>query len=75
MLCERCGKEVYKNEVCNYCKKKLCFNCVKSSRRVTKTNRIVICKDCWGKITKRKQFKSEGRVEVKQEEGPSYRRY
>ncbi|MDE1850646.1 MAG: hypothetical protein KGH54_02515 [Candidatus Micrarchaeota archaeon] len=58
MMCERCGKDIFKYSTCNYCKKKICVNCMKSSRKVTKTNRIVICKDDWSKMTKRKTFKS-----------------
>ncbi len=63
MICERCGNEIFKYEQCNYCKRKICVNCMKSSRRVSKINRIVICKDCWGKMSRRKQFKSESKVE------------
>ena len=57
MHCERCGSDIYKYEVCRYCKRKIDANCVKSSRRVTKTLRIVICKDDWGKMKNRKEFK------------------
>ncbi len=58
MLCERCHAEMYKYEVCRYCKRKIDANCVKSSRRVTKTLRIVICKDDWSKMKSRQEFKS-----------------
>ncbi len=61
MLCERCGADIYKREVCRQCGRKMCTNCVKSSRRVTKTVRIVICKDCWSVMKKRKAFKSMSR--------------
>ncbi len=58
MLCERCSAEIYKHEFCRYCNRKICTNCVKSSRRVSKTQRIVICKDCWSVMKRRKAFKS-----------------
>ncbi|MCL5413280.1 MAG: hypothetical protein M1569_02650 [Candidatus Marsarchaeota archaeon] len=57
VICERCGKTIYKYNTCNYCKKKVCFNCVKSSRRVSKVWRLVICKSCWSKMPARKLFK------------------
>lgn len=56
--CERCGKEAHYLEVCNYCSRTVCRNCQKSSSTPEKTRRLVICKDCWGKIPLRKQFKS-----------------
>lgn len=58
MLCENCGSEMHKKEVCNYCKKNICFDCVKSSRKVSKTMRVVICGRCWSDIDKRSAFKS-----------------
>ncbi|MGI0141736.1 MAG: hypothetical protein ACREBF_03760 [Candidatus Micrarchaeales archaeon] len=58
MMCERCGKDIFKYNTCNYCKKKICVNCMKSSRKVTKTTRLVICKDDWTKMQKRGTFKS-----------------
>jgi len=64
MNCERCGAEIYKYNVCNYCHRKICNNCVKSSRRVSKTVRLVICKDCWGDMEKRKAFKSASKSTV-----------
>jgi hypothetical protein len=60
LYCERCKKEVYKREQCNYCMRKICLSCEKSSQRVKKLTRLVICKDCWGKIEKRKVFKNRG---------------
>ena len=57
MMCERCRADIYKYSTCNYCKRKICINCVKSSRRVSKTIRLVICKDCWTKMPSRKLFK------------------
>ncbi len=57
-LCERCKDEIYKSEACTYCGKKICINCEKSSMRVQKVTRLVICKDCWSNIKKRTAFKS-----------------
>ncbi|MGC8547423.1 MAG: hypothetical protein ACP5MC_00260 [Candidatus Micrarchaeia archaeon] len=64
MLCERCKREIYKYEVCNYCGRKIGQECVKSSRRVSKSVRLVICKDCWSDISKRKAFKSAKETDV-----------
>lgn len=58
LLCERCKKEVYKLEHCNYCNKMICNSCMKSSSRFQKTTRLVICKDCWGNLKRRSAFKS-----------------
>lgn len=58
MRCERCGREIYKHDVCNYCGRKLCVDCVKSSKRKSKVVRLVICKDCWGAMSKRKIYKN-----------------
>jgi hypothetical protein len=68
-LCERCKDEIYKNEVCSYCEKKICNNCIKSSMRVQKVTRLVICKDCWGNIKKRTAFKNR-RASLKPIETP-----
>ncbi|MCL5008444.1 MAG: hypothetical protein M1156_00955 [Candidatus Marsarchaeota archaeon] len=57
MLCERCGRENYKHVVCNYCNRKICNNCLKSSKRVTKTEKAFICKDCWSDMKKRTKYK------------------
>ncbi len=57
-LCERCKREIYKNEVCTYCNRKICNDCIKSSMRVQKVTRLVICKDCWSNIKKRTAFKN-----------------
>ncbi|MEM3791381.1 MAG: hypothetical protein QXL16_01465 [Candidatus Micrarchaeaceae archaeon] len=56
--CERCGKEVSIREKCEYCSRKICNHCVKASRKVTKANRIVICKDCWNNTTLRSQYRN-----------------
>ncbi len=59
MLCERCRTEVYKYVVCNYCGRKICNDCIKSSQRASKTTRLVICKDCWSDMKKRKAYKTK----------------
>lgn len=58
-LCDRCKREIYKSELCNYCGKKICNDCLKSSMRVQKVTRLVICKDCWGNLRKRSAFKNK----------------
>lgn len=63
-LCERCKREIFKNEVCSYCNKKICNSCIKSSERFQKTTRIVICKDCWGNVKRRNAFRNN-RIELK----------
>ncbi len=55
--CERCGKQSAKLGRCGYCKKKVCESCIKSSKR-KKVGRLYICKDCWGKMPRRRKFKS-----------------
>jgi hypothetical protein len=57
-MCERCGKDMYKSVVCNYCNRKICNDCMKSSKRKSKTIRIIICKDCWSKLPSRKTYKN-----------------
>jgi len=52
--CERCGKEAHYREKCNSCNKYVCRSCNKSSKSASKTERLIICKDCWGKIPKRR---------------------
>jgi late competence protein required for DNA uptake (superfamily II DNA/RNA helicase) len=61
MLCERCGRDTFKHDVCNYCGKKICSNCIKSSRVTGNKVRLVICKTDWGKMDKRKEFKNTSR--------------
>ena len=63
-LCERCKKEIYKSEACNYCNKRICNDCEKSSIRIQKVTRLVICKDCWSNIKRRTAFKN-GRTDTK----------
>ena len=59
ILCERCKKEIFKYEECNYCKRKICHNCMKVSQKVSKIQRLVMCKDCWGNIEKRTKFRNK----------------
>lgn len=59
-MCERCGKEAHRGEKCNYCNKRLCQACVKSSKTLgNKIVRKVICKDCWGKMDSRMAWKHD----------------
>jgi hypothetical protein len=60
LLCERCKREVYRVEVCNYCGRKIGVECVKSSQRASKISRLVICKDDWSNIKKRTIYKNKG---------------
>lgn len=57
-LCERCKREINKYEICSYCGRKIGEECVKSSQRVQKVTRLVICKDDWGNTKKRNAFKN-----------------
>ncbi|HLD76136.1 MAG TPA: hypothetical protein VI874_03895 [Candidatus Norongarragalinales archaeon] len=54
--CDRCKKENYYFEPCMHCKKAVCHNCMKSSATATKTERRIICKDCWGDKRKQKAY-------------------
>lgn len=67
MVCERCKREIYRFETCNYCGKKIGDECIKSSHRTQKVVRLVICKDCWGDIRKRQAFKNR-KTEVRKVE-------
>jgi len=53
--CQRCGKQSAKLEKCNYCDRKTCFACIKSSKR-KKVGHLFICKDCWNNMKKRKAY-------------------
>lgn len=57
--CERCKKEIYRQYKCDYCGRTICSSCVKSSQTATKILKLVICKDCWGNMPKRKAYKSK----------------
>lgn len=75
-LCERCKREIFKHELCNYCNKKICNDCIKSSMRVQKVTRLVICKDCWSNLKRRTAFKNKRGdtkpVEIEVERPSSY---
>ena len=58
MMCERCGKDIFKQVKCDYCNRKICQDCIKSSKRKSKVVRLIICKDCWSVMSKRKIYKS-----------------
>ncbi|MDE1874390.1 MAG: hypothetical protein KGI04_04740 [Candidatus Micrarchaeota archaeon] len=58
MRCERCGRDVFKHVVCNYCERKIGQECIKSSKRKTKVIKLIICKDCWSVMERRKAYKS-----------------
>lgn len=76
MTCDRCKREIFKMEVCNYCKRQICNRCMKSSQRLRKVNRLVICKDCWSDMSKRKVFKqsSARRISVVEKAAERYER-
>lgn len=57
-LCERCKREITKYEICSYCGRKIGNECIKSSQRIQKVTRLVICKDDWGNMRKRRAFKN-----------------
>ena len=59
MRCERCSALVHKVEKCDHCEKKICNECVKSSRKDKSGVRRLICKDCWGSVKKRKEFQAD----------------
>ncbi|MBD3210862.1 hypothetical protein GF318_05765 [Candidatus Micrarchaeota archaeon] len=56
--CQRCGAQTAKLYECDYCQKKVCENCLKSSKR-KKVGKRYICKSCWSDLEKRKAYKSE----------------
>ena len=58
LTCERCKREIYKTEACNYCSRKICLECIKASQKASKLSRLVICKDCWGDMVKRTAYKN-----------------
>lgn len=57
MLCERCNENIYNSVRCDYCKRRICNNCMKSSKKISKTAHLVICKDCWSKAGRKKAYK------------------
>lgn len=56
--CERCKREIYRFETCNYCSRKICNACMKASQKASKLNRLVICKSCWSELNKRTNYKN-----------------
>lgn len=58
-MCDRCKREIYKYTKCSYCKRVICFDCVKSSQKGTRTQKLVICKDCWSNMKRRKAYRSK----------------
>ncbi len=58
MICERCKKDIVKYDTCNYCNRKVGFECIKSQKKVSQTERAYICKDCWSNTKKRNKYKS-----------------
>ena len=57
LICEKCGAETKLLEKCIGCAKKICRTCIKSQKKLHKLERISICKECWGKISKRTEYK------------------
>ena len=58
MICERCSDQGYATEKCTGCGKLVCGTCVKAAKRIKKIKRLVICRDCWGKLATRKKWKA-----------------
>ena len=58
-VCERCKREMYRFETCDYCGRKICDACVKASQKATKLQRLVICRDDWNSLPKRTQYKNK----------------
>ena len=58
IFCERCKTEIHKYEQCNYCNRKICINCTKSTQKTPKTRRLIICKDCWSVMPRRSAYKN-----------------
>ncbi len=66
MICERCKREMFKYETCDYCGRKIDNNCMKASQKISKTVRLVICKDDWSKMPMRSAYKNK-QVPARQE--------
>jgi hypothetical protein len=58
MRCDRCKEEFFRLDKCNSCNRKICNNCIKSTKNLSKTERVGICKDCWSDLKKRSKYKS-----------------
>lgn len=54
--CDRCSDKSAKLFGCEYCERKVCEPCVKS-QKAKKVEHIYICKDCWGDVDKRTDYK------------------
>ena len=54
--CQRCNKDKHYIEKCMGCLRYVCRSCQKASKSASKTNRLTICKDCWGKMEKRRAW-------------------
>jgi hypothetical protein len=57
--CERCKNEVFKYLRCGYCGRLICNDCIKSSQKASKINRLIICKSCWSDMKKRGAYKGK----------------
>ena len=68
MRCERCNRDIYKFYVCNYCNRKIGYECIKSSKKKSKTVKLVICKDCWSVMSRRKTYKTAVNVSTAQQQ-------
>lgn len=56
--CQRCKKERHYLETCYTCSRNVCQYCQKSGKSASKTERLIICKDCWSDLKKRKKWES-----------------
>lgn len=74
ITCERCGDPLHKYYVCNYCDRKIGYECLKSQKKVTQTDRAYICKDCWSNTKRRKRYKSYIVLKPAAIEQPRYER-
>lgn len=56
--CERCTSDTHFMEKCTFCERYVCRACIRASKNVKKVNRIVICKSCFGDISKMKKYEN-----------------
>ena len=68
MLCEKCHREIFKFVQCTYCNRKICNDCMKSSKRKSKSVRLIICKECWSIMPRRKVYKSTTMAPIQQQQ-------
>lgn len=66
MVCDRCKREIFRSETCNYCGRKIGVECVKASQKANKLTRLVICKDDWSKLPMRSMYKNRQSVNLQQ---------